>query len=250
GTGGTITLAAGAGDGVGTLTVGSKLTSNSISLIAGNTTGTGNAKVVFGDGAAFSGVSADSPLTQFSLEQSAAISSLPDFNARFTNRASNMLLVLNSKAEGVTLSDANAVQGLGLDLVGRLGVTLTGDFSVDSLTATGPTSLDGSVTSTGDVALHGAVNLTSAATTGTPSIHAGGALTVDGAITKQNEGDIDLRAGGALSVANVDTAHLGNAIVIDGHDSVKTGALTSRVLVAVNAAAQPQTGGNVTVTSS
>src|SRR5262249_48079127 len=89
-----------------------------------------------------------------------------------------------------------------------------------------------------------------AATAGTQSIHAGGVLTVDGAIIKQNEGDIDLQSLGALTVASVDTAHLGNGITIDGHESVKTGALTSKVLVSLNAANQPETGGNVRVHSS
>ncbi|HTO06687.1 MAG TPA: filamentous hemagglutinin N-terminal domain-containing protein [Myxococcota bacterium] len=246
--GGSIVLHAGANDGTGTLTIGSQLTSSEISLVAGNGS-TGGGKVVFDTGARFAGVSPSSPLTDFTLVQSSGITELPDFANQFSNLAPDLLLTLQSTGQSVKLSDPNALSGFGLIVAGKTGVELKGgDFNLASLDATGTINLDGSVFAAGDVGLHGAVTLSSAATVATQNIHAGGNLVVDDAMTRQNNGDIDLQAGKALTVAGVETAHLGGAIDIRGHDSVTAGELQSWAGVTTDSG-HDVVGGNVNVTS-
>lgn len=249
--GGKIELHAGT-DGSGNLGIASTLTADEIALFAGSGTQS-SARVDLQEGTHFqratsSGLAAP---TAFVLEQDASIgesgsgTQVPGAALFEGDSTAGMDFALRSKGSSVRIADPIVVLGTALELSGKGGVSVLGDLSVLSLEATGTTTLRGNVTASGDITLHNGATLTAADPHVSTDhlIAAGGDLTAEGAITKASEGKLTVKSGHDLVVTSVSTSHAGDALELQGADSVKA------TILDASSDRNDRSGGEITVTS-
>ena len=259
--GGAIDLIAGNGTGTGNLTVAAKLTADDIELRAGSgASGATSSRVILGSGAKFAGDSQANP-ERFAMVQDASLvgdpnalggGDLPSTSDFADPNLAGMNLVLRSLGGSLTLADTSLVKDTALELEGKTGidVQLKGGpaLTLASLGATGPTTLDGSVTTTGDLKVDGTLTLSAPAVGTTPAdqqLLAGGALTVTGKTSKTTDGSVLIGSSGApvggdVTIGDVATAHTGGQIQVYGSGAVTTGTLDASGTRPAVPAGQPQ----------